>query len=505
MSNLIIPPELNREGKEFAAAAMLVIEQQCALINAQNKRIVALEALVKELLESGKRKDLLIAELTARIAELERRLGLNSSNSGKPPSTDGLQKKPRVSSLRGPSDKPTGGQVGHPGKTLCQSSMPDVTINHFPTSCGNCGKALSARLASDPVARQVFEIPKPSVVVTEHRAHSCRCGSCGTTTRAAFPSGVNGPVQYGPRAIAIARYFQIQQFVPEDRTSEIMSDVFGVGMSASTVAKFTTGCAGFFRRFTEIVGGIVAAAPVKHMDETGLRVAGKLKWLHLTSTAMLTFYRVEEKRGTMQMNVSGIIVHDHFKSYYKMTGVTHALCNQHHLRELQALVEIEKEPWAKKMQHLLRLACHAKNLARTAGVTLKPGLIELFMRRYDAILADAIVYHEAMAPLASGPKHRGRVAKRVGHNLAVRLRDFKSDVTRFLTDPRVPFTNNQAEQDVRMAKLRQKISGCFRTFQGAVDFATNRSLISTARKLGWNIIQTLMADPDFLIAEVLQI
>ena len=491
MSQAIFTPEPSREGKEFSAAAMRVIEEK-------NVRIKALEALVEEWREAARAKD-------EHIAKLERQLGLDSSNSGKPPSSDGLKKKPRVISLRGPSGKPTGGQTGHRGVTLCQTGTPDISIDHFPKSCGKCGKALAAQMTCDPVARQVFEIPEPVVVVTEHRAHSCRCKSCGTTTRAAFPADVTGPVQYGPRAVAMARYFQIEQFIPEDRTSELMTDVFGMGMSASTVAKFTRGSAERFRGFTEVVGDLVAAAPVKHMDETGFRVTGKLKWLHLTSTALLTFYRVEEKRGTMQENVTGIIVRDHFKSYYKMGGVEHALCNQHHLRELQALADLEKEPWAPKMQRLLRRACHAKNLAAAAGVPLKPGLTALLMRRYDAILAEAIAFHEALPALVRKAKRPGRVAKRIGHNLALRLHRFKSDVTRFLIDPRVPFTNNQAERDIRMAKLRQKISGGFRTFQGAVEFATSRSLIATARKLGWNIIQTLMADPDILIGEVLRI
>jgi transposase len=234
-------------------------------------------------------------------------------------------------------------------------------------------------------------------------------------------------------------------------------------------------------------------------------VAGKLKWLHLASTSKLTFYRAEEKRGAMQENVGGIVVHDHFKPYYRMGGILHALCNAHHLRELQALVEIEKEPWAPRMQRLLRQACHATNLARAAKRELKSAFIDLFMRRYDAILVDAIAFHEAQPALAAKTAKPGRVAKRIGHNLAVRLRDFKSDATRFFVDLRVPFTNNQGEHDIKPAKLRQKVSGTFRTFQGAKDFATNRSLVSTARKLGWNIVETLMADPDYLIAEVLRV
>ena len=175
-----------------------------------------------------------------------------------------------------------------------------------------------------------------------------------------------------------------------------------------------------FQGFADTVRDHVAAAPVKHMDETGFRISGKTQWLHIASTVWLTFYRVSAKRGSLLAKVTGIVVHDHWKPYYTMTGVLHALCNAHHLRELKALVEIEKEDWAHKMQRLLRRACHATNLAREQGVTLKPGLIALFDRCYDAILAEGIVFHEAQPALAKA-RRRGRPPRRVGHNLLLRL------------------------------------------------------------------------------------
>jgi len=194
-------------------------------------------------------------------------------------------------------------------------------------------------------------------------------------------------------------------------------------------------------------------------------------------------------------------LHDHWKPYYTMAGVLHALCNAHHLRELKALVEIEKEDWARKMQHLLRRACHATNLARQQGVPLKPGLIALFERCYDAILAQGMAFHAAQPALARA-RPRGRPPRRVGHNLLWRLSTRKQDVLRFLIDPRVPFTNNQAERDGRMMKLRQKISGGFRSEDGAKDFGVIRSLLSTARKQGWDLLQTLTAEPVRLIADL---
>jgi transposase len=246
----------------------------------------------------------------------------------------------------------------------------------------------------------------------------------------------------------------------------------------------------------------VATARVKHMDETGFRIGGRTQWLHIFSTALLTFYRVASKRGSLLSGVTGIVVHDHWKPYYTMKGVLHALCNAHHLRELKALVEIEKEEWAQKMQRLLRRTCHAVNLAKERGVRLKPPLIELFHRSYDRILKEGFAFHEAQPPLARAHgehKPRGRQRRRVGHNLLLRLSTRREDVLRFLTDADVPFTNNQAERDGRMMKVKQKISGGFRSEEGANIFVTIRSVISTAKKQGWNVLETLSADPRALI------
>jgi transposase len=450
-------------------------------------------------------KDALIALLLAqeaRIAELERRVGLNSSNSGKPPSSDGLEKPPRVSSLREPSGKRTGGQKGHPGKTLCRTDTPDVTIDHYPEACIACGEPLTAAMATDHVTRQVFDLPEPTpLIVTEHRVHGCRCDACGTQTRAAFPEGVTAPVQYGERISAFVLYLLHYQLLPEKRLAVLMADLFGVKLVTATIARFSQDCAQRFQGFADAVRDRVAAAPVKHMDETGFRISGKTQWLHIASTVWLTFYRVSAKRGSLLAKVTGVVVHDHWKPYYTMTGVLHALCNAHHLRELKALVEIEKEDWACKMQHLLRRACHATNLAREQGVTLKPGLIALLDRCYDAILAEGLAFHEAQPALVR-TRRRGRPPRRIGHNLLLRLITRKQDVLRFLADPGVPFTNNLAEQDGRMMKLRQKISGGFRSEDGAKDFAVIRSVLSTARKQGWNMLQTLTGDPAHLIADI---
>ena len=467
----------------------------------------ALEQLSKQdlialLLAQEARHAAEMAAMQARIEELERRLGLNSSNSGKPPSSDGLKKPVRVSSLRERSGKKPGGQKGHPGETLSRVETPDAVIEHYPSACAGCGAPLTEAMAIGHAARQVFDLPEPRpLIVTEHRSHECCCLACGTQTRASFPDWVTAPVQYGKRIGSIVLYLLHYQLLPEKRLAALMSDLFGVRLATATIARISQDCAERFQCFAEVLRDQVAGAAVKHMDETGFRIGGKTQWLHIASTTLLTFYRVSAKRGSLLANVVGIVVHDHWKPYYTLKDVVHALCNAHHLRELKALVEIEKEDWARRMQRLLRRACHAVNLARARGEPLSPELIGLIERCYDRIVADGLAFHEAQPALAKA-RPRGRPPRRVGHNLLLRFSTRRPDVLRFLTDPRVPFTNNLAERDGRMMKLRQKISGGFRSEQGAEDFAVIRSLLSTARKQEWDLLQTLTGDPASLIAKL---
>ena len=452
-----------------------------------------------------------VAMLLARVSELERRLGLNSSNSGKPPSSDGLHKpkrEPRTRSLREPSGKPPGGQKGHKGSTLRQVDAPNHMVEHYPEACPACGSALTAVMSTGHSVRQVFDLPEPQpLAVTEHRAHTCRCVRCGERTRAEFPDGVTAPVQYGPRLAAIVVYLLHYQLLPEDRLAEAMADLFGVKLVAATIARMSRSCAERVQGVADAVSAFVKAAAVKHLDETGFRIGGRTQWLHIACTVWLVFYRVSPRRGSLMEGVTGIVVHDHWKPYYTMEGVAHALCNAHHLRELQALVEIEKEDWARRMQRLPRRACHAATLARERDRPLRPALVALFRQRYDAIVAAGLTFHDSLPPLApattkGGKRRRGRPPRRTGHNLLRRLETRKEDVLRFLTDPAVPFTNNEAERDGRMMKLRQKISGGFRSEEGARDFAIIRSLIATAKKQGWNIIHALAQTPDTLLAQL---
>jgi transposase len=449
---------------------------------------------------TSEEKDALIYALLARVEELERRVGLDSSNSGKPPSGDGYRKKPRPVSLREKTGRKSGGQEGHEGKNLRQVANPDRVVDHCPSACAGCGAALGLAQATGHQKRQVFDLPKPQPVeVTEHRAHRCGCPQCGEKTEAAFPEDVTAPAQYGPNVAALVVYLQHWHFVPEDRVVELMGDVFGVDLSAATIASMAQRKAGEWSELADHIGAQVRQAPVKHLDETGLRLAGVLQWLHVASTWLLTFYRTSRQRGAMLEGVGGIVVHDFWRPYFTMDGVIHALCNAHHLRELKALIDIEKEPWALAMFRFLRHACHAANLARRRNEPLRPAFLVWLSARYDRILAQGLAFHEAQPPLdAARAGKRGRVRRRPGHNLLLRLRAHKDDALRFLTNPDVPFTNNQAERDIRMMKLRQKISGCFRAETGAQTFATLRTVLSTARKQGWNILDTLTQPADTL-------
>ena len=491
-------PSQQRSAGRYAAAA------------AENRKLQAevagLRAANAELQEANAKLQAGMERLQQRLAEVERSAGLNSGNSGKPPSSDGPGKPPagtRTRSTRGRSGKRSGGQPGHPGATLQQTETPDRVQEHRPARCAGCDAALTAAdTVGPPVVRQVFDLPEPQPLeVTEHRGWACRCRACGHTTRAVFPDGVSAPVQYGARLVATAVYLQTAQFLPEERLAEVLRDLFGVALCTATLAGMVRQTAVRWRGFTQRVRDLLVSAPgVKHLDETGFRIAGRTQWLHVLSTPWLTFYRTSAKRGSLLAGLKGILVHDHWAPYFTLEGVLHGLCNAHHLRELQALVEFGKEDWAARMQRLLGRANRVVLRARERGIELPRSLLERIERRYDRLVREAVAYHEALPALARG--RRGRPKRRPGHNLALRLQKRRAAVLRFLHDPSVPFTNNQAEQDLRMMKLRIKISGGFRSEQGAQDFATLRSVLSTARKQGLNCIDALLRGPDVLLAQV---
>ena len=447
-----------------------------------------------------------IAALRAEVADLRRQLGRDSSNSSQPPSSDGLRKKPRIGgSLRGRSGKTSGGQTGHKGGTLRQVADPDCVVGHAACACGHCGLPLEAGSAIGVEKRQVFDLPERLLRVTEHQASIYRCAHCRGVTKAAFPEGVVSPVQYGERIKAAAIYLNVQQLIPEDRTAQALSDLFGAPLicPASLVA-WVAKKGRELRRVYETIGALVAEAKVRHLDETGFRIAGKLQWLHTTSSLAFTFYRADEKRGAIPGDLrGGVVVHDHFLPYRRLDTVDHAFCNAHILRELQCLIEFDKEPWAELMRDMLRAANKAVHEARAAGSkALAPEVVAAFVEQYWAAVRLGLAFHRELPGLQAKANASGRTKQRPGRNLLERLKTFKTETLRFLTDFDVPFTNNLAEQDLRMMKVKMKISGSFRTLDGAQTFARLRSVVSTARKQGANILKTLAARQNQLILAI---
>jgi transposase len=455
---------------------------------------------IQELLAS---KDRRIAELEALVAELLRRLGLDSTNSSKPPSSDGLKKKPRAPrSLRGKSGKTSGGQEGHAGDTLRQAANPDFVVRHEARVCERCCSPLDPNSTIAVEKRQVFDLPERLLLVTEHQASAHRCVHCRCVTKAAFPDGVVSPAQYGERFRAAAVYLNVQQLIPEDRTAQAMSDMFGAPpvCSASVVA-WVGKKAEQLTPVYERIGERVAGEKVRCLDETGYRIGGKLQWLHTTSSLGFTFYRAGEKRGDIARDLKGgVVVHDHFKPYNGLLEVHHAFCNAHILRELEGVIEFEKEPWAELMRAVLLEANAAVRAAREAGKrALSTEQVEAFVERYWVAVRIGLAYHRGLPALETKSKTRGRRKQRPGHNLLDRLKKFKTETLRFLTDFDVPFTNNLAERDLRMMKVKMKISGGFRTLEGARIFALLRSVVSTASKQRCNILQVLAATPEQLM------
>lgn len=430
--------------------------------------------------------------LRQKIAELERRLGLDSQTSSKPPSSDGLKKKSKIrtQSLREKGKRPSGGQLGHPGQTLEQVLEPDLIVEHpTPCSCTRCGYDVSQVSLEKIIKRQVFDVPAPRKLVTEHQVRVKECPKCKATVQGSFPESVKAPVQYGARIKAVAAYLHHQHFIPEDRLREVLEDLFGCGITPGTIANTTLALAQVIEPVVSKIASQVKLAGVKHLDETGFRIGGKTKWLHVVSTETLSWYRVADRRKDIEVlaDIQGVVVHDHWHPYYQLDSVLHALCNAHHLRELKALEEIEQESWAKSMKKLLLLACNYKNRYQSG---IPKNIVARLNQLYEQILKRGLDFHFHLPPLTRKGE-RGRVKRRVGHNLLLRFQNFQGDVLRFLAEPDVPFTNNQAERDLRMMKCKQKISGGFRSFDFAVSFANIRSFLSTASKHGLNLLEVI--------------
>jgi transposase len=434
-----------------------------------------------------------IVELEAENAELRRRAGLNSRNSSKPPSSDGLG-KPAPKSLRKPSGRGPGKPKGAAGGTLRQTAVPDETLVHVPPVCEGCGDSLAEAVVVGEQARQVIDIPPVQPKVTEHVLQTRRCGGCGETTVADAPAGVNAPVQYGPQVKGAAVYLSARQHVPYQRCAELLSDLLGTPVTAPALHLWNRAAADRLAGFTRQICEQIATAPVAGFDESGGRIDGKIRWIHTATTNTATAYLVHDKRGTEAFNTMGILpvftgiaVHDGWKPYKTYPQATHALCNAHHLRELNAALESDPDgqTWADDMAGLLTEIWEArKQLAVASGAkAFPPSVLADYLGRYENIITAG---HEANPPPPTGTRKRTRPA-----NLLHRLDTEREQVLRFATDWQVPFDNNQSEQAIRMAKVQLNISHCWRTIEGAERFLTLRGYLETAKKNGQDLLDTL--------------
>ena len=435
-----------------------------------------------------------IRTLEARIEQLEARLNKDSHNSHQPPSSDGPAKRPRPRSLRQRSGKKSGGQAGHSGVTRALVDDPDTVVPHVPTVCAGCGASLESAPEIGRDRRQVIEIPPPRPEVTEHQAAHKACPVCQTVTVGEFPPDVTQPVQYGPRTKATAVYLQTYQLLPYERTVEALGDLFGVYPSEGTLTSAQSLAYTRLAPVEQAIRDALRQVAVAHVDETGMRVAGRSAWVHVMSTTLLTFYAHHAKRGRKAFEAIGLLldfvgrrVHDAWAPYLTLAGL-YALCNAHLLRELIGLHEETAQPWMQALIKLLLSMKAAVEAARAAGLTaLTPKQCAGYEAAYTRFLNEGLLANPPSPP--SGK--RGHPKQTPARNLLERLGTHRVAILAFLHDFRVPFDNNQAERDLRMLKVKQKVSGCFRSPEGADYFCRIRGYISTLRKQGYSLLDGL--------------
>jgi transposase len=454
----------------------------------------AMVALVEQLLANQARLEQQVQVLTARLTELEARLNRDSHNSHKPPSSDGPAKRPRPRSLRKRSGKKSGGQVGHPGVTRCLVDDPDTIVAHVPATCTGCGAGLETAIEISRERRQVIEIPKPRPEVTEHQAARLACPVCQTVTAGSFPPEVTQPVQYGPRTKAAAVYLQNYQLLPYERTVETLGDLFGVYPSQGTLASAQTLAYTRLAPVEQAISAAVRREAVIHVDESSVRIVGRLAWVHVISTGLWTFYAQHAKRGREAIDAIGLLigfngrrVHDAWAPYLNLPGL-YALCNAHLLRELIGLHEDTGQAWTQKLIRLLLKMQAAVAAAQAAGQTELPVQQRAgYEAAYTRFLNEGLLANPPPKPTGK----RGRPKQTPARNVLDRLVTHRGAVLAFLHDFRVPFDNNQAERDLRMFKVKQKVSGCFRSTDGADQFCRIRGYISTLRKQGYSVLDGL--------------
>ena len=450
----------------------------------------AVIGLVEDLLKAQAEA---IEKLESRLKVLEDQASQDSRNSSKPPSGDGFKK--RTQSLRLKSERKSGGQAGHPGSTLEWVDVPDEIEQQVIERCESCGASLVEMPIEEWQCAQVHDLVPIELRVKEHQVAVKHCDCCGQRNQAAFPVGVSNRVQYGSRLRSLMVYLMDYQLLPSARVQELLSEVLGCSLSEGTLYETRQAC---FELLGEVEAGIVEAlqqAEVAHFDETGLRVNGKLMWLHVASTQALTYYFIHPKRGSEAIDAMDILpqfagtsVHDGWRSY-ALYGCVHALCNAHHLRELRFLVERDQQGWAEEMMTLLVGMKAAVEQAQAQGQTqLSAAAITQFEQQYQDLIDTGMKLHPANPPLAHS---RGRPKQSPTRNLLERLETQQAEVLRFIHDFQVPFDNNQAERDIRMMKLKQKISGGFRSEVGAQMFGRIRGYLSTLKKQGHDLLNAL--------------
>lgn len=435
-----------------------------------------------------------IKYLTNRVRELENNQKKNSGNSSKPPSTD-IGKVMRTKSLRGASGKKPGGQPGHTGHTLESVSTPDLVEMYRVEKCSSCGKDISRLAASGYEARQVFDLPPMRLWVTEHRSEIKSCPCCNVITRGSFPAGVMQGVQYGTQIQKLAIYFCNYQLLPYGRTARLFEDLIGHRISEASLVAMNQRCADHLGGFIVQLTQALSQQPVLHADETGYYYKGERNWLHVLTTDRHTLYMPHAKRGKEAMEAMGIIpgyegtlIHDFWKPYNEYE-CNHGLCNIHHLRDLTFCEEMENSRWAAAMKQLLWDLLAKVNKAMEAKKdVLTTGQLSYWSAKYDRLLQAG--WREHPPPRKQKGK-RGVVKKSKTQNLLQRFGDYKECILAFARDFTIPFGNNLAEQAIRMMKVKQKISGCFRSEQGAKTFAVIRSYISTMQKQGTSIPQAI--------------
>ena len=438
-----------------------------------------------------------LGKLGERIQRLEDQIAKNSGNSSKPPSSDGLQKK--TQSLRKPSGKKSGGQPGHKGHTLKAVAKPDQVELHRVKECKHCHASLEKVAVQGHEKRQVFEVPTVRMQVTEHQAEIKACPCCHQKTTGEFPEAVTQSVQYGSGLKAQLVYFNQYQFVPLERTVEIIEALYGHTVSEAAIVE---ACAQTAKQVEPINQAAkeelkTTEEPVG-FDETGGRIVSKLWWLHVACTTLLTYYEAHEKRGCKALDQIGILpkrkgtaVHDGYRSYYQYEDALHALCNGHHLRELKFIQERYPQNWAFDMEKLLLEIKKTVEEAQPAADHLSAQQIADFEARYGAIVTAGLQANLLCEPAPPIPKKRGKPKQPPAKNLLDHFQTRQRYVLAFMYDFKVPFDNNQAERDLRMVKLKQKVSGCFRSTDGAQTFCRIRSYISTARKNGQKVLVVL--------------